>query len=159
MSLSSNVMLVIILFAIFFLFALYFGKDKIVSLIISFYPAAFLVSNFPYFSTFIAPKATAFQIVVIKSAIFAVFFAASFYFIQKHLMLHFPYSKVSRMIQAAILSILAVALSHVFMRTVVPFTGVYKFTGSIAYIISTKEFIFWWLLAPIVSLLVLTRGE
>ncbi|MBI4155810.1 MAG: hypothetical protein HY507_01085, partial [Candidatus Zambryskibacteria bacterium] len=46
--LSSDLAVLIIVFLAFFFYGMYFGRNMLVSLILSYYPSVFLFQNFPF---------------------------------------------------------------------------------------------------------------
>jgi len=156
-SLSTDVFILAICFAVFLVFGLYFGKGKLISLLLAFYPAAFLFSIFPYLSLMVPAKTAPLQQVVIESVVFGVFFLAIYYFLQRLIWLDFSFSTVAKFVEAGILSLSGVILVILYMKVVVPFGGVYSFSGWIAPLFATKNLIFWWFFAPLVALFFISR--
>lgn len=133
-------------FVLFFAFALYFGKNRIISLLLSFYPAAFLYERFPYLAKLLVLQGP--QLAVLnKLIIFLIFLIPIDIIINKFIFSDSGYGS-TRLLRIAGFAIAGVILMLVFTYSVVDLSIFYSFSIAIHHTIST--YIFWWTLAPLI---------
>ncbi|HZS42872.1 MAG TPA: hypothetical protein VFA52_01500 [Candidatus Paceibacterota bacterium] len=151
-SYGADLSILVILFILTAVYGLYWGKQRLVSLILAFYPAILLFLNFPYVNNLLLIKATAGQIFVSKCVIFLIFLIPIHLIFNRFVFGDFGFNSNRKFLQAAILSISILILIIVFFYRVVPLTNVYSVSLPLARYLSTSKDFFWWLLVPFVGL-------
>jgi len=148
LSFSSDIVVLVALSAIFASIGLFFGKKRLVAIILAFYPAGLIFSVFPFFK-----NATGF---LSETLVFLVFFLLSFYLFGFILSTEFSYLRIRRLFEATILGITATALTISFSYHVVVVTSLYNFSTSIDRLFLGQMY-FWWLLIPLGVLFILRK--
>ncbi len=149
---ASDFLIIIILFAIFFVFAWYIGRATLVSILLAFYAAYAIYVSFPYTSFLpTAPAITA----LLAHVGFYFALAIVFYVILRRVVVSdFLYVGIFGTIILAFLGatfVLALAY-HVF-----PVADVYRFTPAVDLLFLPKAYFFWWFSAPAIGLFFLAR--
>ncbi len=151
-SFSSDLILLAVLFFLFFAVGMYFGKSRLVSLILAFYPARFLYENFPLMSHFLVLHGP--QLVVInKILIFLFFFVLVDIMISRYIFSE-SIGSSSHFVQVGALALSATVLLLVFSYSIISLDIFYNFSVSIDKLFVVTN-LFWWTLAPLLLLLII----
>lgn len=147
-ALSSDIVFLLVLFGLVFLCSMYFGKNKIVSVILAFYPAAFLYNNFPYTEKFIFLDGDS-GLVISKILIFLAFLFIVYIAVARYVSL---YDESSGNLMKAGLSASVVVLTLLFSYTIVNFDVLHNFSPLIDSLFTGTGRVFGWGLVPFVLL-------
>ncbi|MDO8566765.1 MAG: hypothetical protein Q7R58_01280 [bacterium] len=152
-SLAGDFLIVLILFAVFFLIAWYVGRGSFVALLLAFYGAYALYVLFPYKSYLpIVPAATG---ILTQVGLYVVLVLLFYMLLRRIIVSDFLYIGVFGLI---ILSLLAAAFLIALAYHVFPgIAEVYQFTPAIDILFAQKAYFFWWFAAPAVGLFFLAR--
>ncbi|MCX6786973.1 MAG: hypothetical protein NTY93_00370 [Candidatus Kaiserbacteria bacterium] len=151
-SVANDFLIVLILFAVLFLFAWFVGRGSFVALLIALSAAYAPYSIFPYTSFLpTTPPLTAF---LAHIGLYAVFVFVFFLILRRVIVSDFLYIGTFGLI---ILSFLGAAFlialaSHVFLVT-----SFYQFTPAITALFAPDQYFFWWFSAPAIGLLFFAR--
>ena len=150
--LGSDFLIVIILFALFFLFAYYVGRGPFVAVLLAFYAAYALYIAFPYMSYLpTAPALTALLAHV------GLYFALTFLFyiiLRRVVVSDFLYIGLLGLFA---LSFLGAAFLLALAYHVFSVTSIYHFTPVVSTLFAAKQYFFWWFVAPAIGLFFLAR--
>jgi len=149
---ASDFLIIIVLFAIFFLFAWYIGRATLVSVLLAFYAAYAVYIEFPYASLLpTAPALTTFLAHV------GLYFGLTFIFylvLRRVVVSDFLYVGVFGTI---ILAFLAAAFTLALAFHVFAVATIYNFTPAITTLFAPAKYFFWWFAAPAIGLFFLAR--
>ena len=150
--LSSDFIILATVFVVFFIYALYFGKNRIISFIISFYPAVFLYKIFPFGSKLIILQGDK-LIALNKIIIFFIFFLPLNIIINRYITgsgnANFH---PLRLIGFAVAGL---ALTLIFSYSIIDLSLFYHFSTPIEDLFSGATRIFLWNLLPLAILAIL----
>ncbi len=149
LSFSSDVVIIVALTAIFASIGLFFGKSRLVAIILAFYPVSLILSTFPYLKS--VPQTIFSEIVI-----FLVFYFITFYLFSFILSTQFSYQKIKRFLEAVLLGLTATALTIVTAYHTIDLTSIYNFSGSIDRLF-LGDMYFWWLIIPLGILFIFKR--
>lgn len=147
-SAAGGFLVVILLTAIFFLFAWYVGRGPFVALLLSFYGAYALYVTLPYLS--LLPTAPAMTALLTHAG--AYFALALVFYLVLHRVIVSDFLYIG-MFGLIILSLLGGAFLIALAYHVFPVAGVYRFTPAIDALFAPATYFFWWFAAPAVGLL------
>jgi len=150
-SVANDFLIVLILLAIFFLFAWYVGRGPFVALLISLYAAYAPYIIFPY--TSYLPTTPPLMAFLANVGLYAVFVFIFFLILRRVIVSDFLYIGLFGLI---ILSFLGAAFLIALASNVFLIAPIYQFTPAITALFPTQYF-FWWFAAPAVGLLFLAR--
>lgn len=156
LSLSSDIVVIAALTAVFASVGLFFGKDRLVALILTFYPAGLIFTHFPYFSKYTQPKIYAFQNSLIALGIFLIIFIVVYFIIRNFVSSDFSFSSIKKVVEAGVLGLAASSLAILFSYNVVNLSKLYNFSSGIDRLFDGSA-LFWWLLAPFVILFIFKK--
>ena len=149
---GSDFLIVIVLFALFFLFAWYMGKGPFIGLMVSLYVAYAFYAIFPYNS--LLPSSPAATALAADVGLYAVFGFISYLILRRTVVSDFLYVGLFGLFALSFLGacfVLALAY-HVF-----PVHAVYTFTPAVDALFAPKQWFFWWFTAPLLGLFFLAR--
>ncbi len=151
-ALGGDFLVVLILLAVFFLFARYTGRGQFVALLISLYTGYALYSIFP-FMRFLptAPPVTA---LIADVALYSLFVGATYVILRRVVVSDFlSVGTISLIILSFLAATFLIALAyHVF-----PTRAVYAFTPALNALFASPDLFFWWFMAPLLGLFFLGR--
>ena len=152
--LTSDPIFLLALFAIFFFYAMYFGRGKIVSIIISFYPAMILYRAFPFFDKLasFSSKAGETGLVLEKLGIFLVFLVIINTILGRYVFSESIHTGAPHLLRTAGFSVALVLLVILFSYNTANFDILHNFSPSIDAIFARSGIEFWWNLAPLIIL-------
>lgn len=149
---ASDFLIVIILFAAFFLLAWYIGRAMLLSILMAFYAAYAVYAVFPYQSYL--PTAPALTALLAHIGLYAALSFLFYIILRRVVVSDFLYIGIFGTIILAFLgaSFLLALAYHVF-----PVADVYNFTPAIDALFAPKAYFFWWFSAPAIGLFFLAR--
>lgn len=150
---SADVTVLTIAFIVFFLYGLYFGRDRLISLIITFYLATFLYRIFPYADklTFLSGDNLA---LLNKIGIFLLFFLPINIIISRYIVAQ-EYDGSSHVFRTLGLSLASLIVLMLFSYTVTSLDHFYTFSPIINDLFAGAGRVFWWNFAPLALLAIL----
>lgn len=134
---------------LFFAYVMYFGKNKIISAILAFYPAQFIYSNATFLDKFLVLKGD-YLLTINKIFLFLIIFFPINIIIGRYIFSDSGFGS-GKALRSAGLAITALIVLLVFWYSVVNLDAFYNFSSQIDGAFS-KSNIFYWNLAPFVLL-------
>ena len=156
-ALSTDIIIIVAVFFIFFFYAIHWGKSNSISLLISFYIGMLAFISFPYLDTLTILKSSETQVALSHLAIFLLGVFIIHYILRYSLYAEYPPHKITKLIQAGILAASSTGLLFAFTYHSFSISLLYDFSPSIDTLFS-PEFFFWWLVAPLVGLAIVSRA-
>ena len=129
------------LFLLFFAYAMYFGKDRIISLILAFYPAQLLYKIFPFLDKLLVLKG-GLWLVVNRIFIFLLFLIPINIIIARYVFSDSGYGS-QKIFRVAGFSLVGVILVLIFNYSVINFGPIYNFSESIGSLFSPDKIFYW----------------
>ena len=152
---ANDFLIVLVLFALFFLIARYLGRGPFVSLLVSFYAAYALYIVFPYTSLLpTQPGGPALTAFLAHAGLYAAFVLLFFLILRRAIVSDFLYIGNIGLI---ILSLLGAAFLVALATHTFSLASVYTLTPALADIFTPDTYFFWWFSAPAAGLLVFAR--
>jgi hypothetical protein len=149
---ANAFLIVIILVALFFIFAKYVGRGSFVALLIAFYAAYAPYIIFPYLSLLpTAPPLTAF---LAHIGLYIGLILVFFIILRRVIVSDFLYIGHFGLL---ILSFLGAAFLIALASHVFAIASVYNFTPAISALFSPDKYFFWWFSGPAIGLLFFAR--
>jgi len=148
----SDFLIILVLVAIFFLYAWYIGRGQLVSILLAFYCAYALYVMFPYESAL--PTAPALTALLAQAGLYIGLAFLFFIILRRVVVSDFLYVGLFGLIA---LSFLGAAFLIALAYHVFPVAEVYNFTPAIDLLFAPKEYFWWWFVAPAVGLFFLAR--
>ena|SRR3989344_945550 len=155
--LSIASIVVIVTTAILFVFAIYYGKDRMIAFLISLYIGLLVFLNFPYTEKVLLIRDSEIGILFSNGLIYLVFVILSFLLLERLVWAEYPPSTSRRFIEAFVFSISGAAFLLSFAYHILPIASAYTFVTPIELLFAPSQFFFWWLLLPLVSIFIFTR--
>jgi len=157
-SLSIDFFILLAIFLFFILYAFYFGKERIITFILSLYVAAFLFPIFPYIESVLIFTDSPLQVVLSKVSIFVAFALVANIIIGRFTFSEFSRNTFYGWFETFLLSFSATALLLVFSYHILPITEVYDFNPYLDIIFEPAKYLFWWLALPFIGLILTSKG-
>ncbi|MES2213278.1 MAG: hypothetical protein V4473_00380 [Patescibacteria group bacterium] len=145
-SLTTDLIVLGIILLIFFFYGIYFGKNRLISLIVSFYPAMFLYGIFP-FATKLMILHGGNLILLNKILIFLIFLIPLDIIIARFVSVDSGYGGAEHYLRIGVSALILVALTLIFTYSVISFDSLYNFSSHIDALFTSTR-IFWWYIAP-----------
>jgi len=149
---ASDFLIILILVAVFFLYAWYIGRGQLVSVLLAFYCAYALYLMFPYMS--LLPTAPALTALIAQAGLYLGLAFLFFIILRRVVVSDFLYIGIFGL---AALSFLAAAFLLALAYHVFPVAEVYNFTPAIDLLFAPKEYFWWWFVTPAIGLFFLAR--
>lgn len=150
---SSDIFILFIIFVIFFAYALYFGKNQIISLILAFYPSQLFYEHFPFMNSLLVLKGDN-LLLLNKVLIFLVFLILLDILIGRFVFQDSGYGSM-HYARLAGYAVAMVVVTMIFSYSIVNLDAIHNFSPSIDAIFTGTDKLFWWQLAPLAILFVL----
>ncbi len=149
---ASDFLIVLVLFAIFFLLAWYIGRAVLLSILVAFYAAYAVFLAFPY-TSFIptAPAMTA----LLSNLVLYFFLATIFYLVLRRVVVS-DFLDIG-LFGTSVLALLGATFLIAMAYHVFPVADVYTFTPAMDLIFAPQAYFFWWFSAPALGLFFLAR--
>ena len=151
---TGDALFLAILFIIFFVYAIYLGRSRMISLILSFYPATLLFKTFPFIDRI--TSGTGNTLILVKIGVFLVFLIPLNLIIGRYMFSELIHVRSSNIVQTAGLSIVMVIMVVMFSYNTINFDSLHDFSPMMDAIFSGSDRVFWWNLAPILLLGILS---
>ncbi len=140
-----------------FVFAIRYGKDRMIALIFSLYISLLIYIHFPYTDKFSLFTGSDIKILLSNAIIFFAFVIGVYIIIERVIFTDYPDRGIRRFIEASLLSLAATSLLIAFAYNVLPIASFYSFAPPIKLLFSSSDFFFWWLSVPLLSILFLAK--
>lgn len=145
-SLTTDIAVLFLVFIFFFVYALYFGKHRIISFLLAFYPAIFLYNQFPFIKSLTVLDGK--LLLLNQVAIFLLFLIPLDIIIGKYIFSDSMgggghYFRIAGYALGGVIMVL------LFSYTVISLDAVYNFSSQIDAVFTPHSKTFWWSLAPI----------
>jgi hypothetical protein len=150
--LTGDFLIVLVLFALFFIFAWYVGRGSFVAVLLAFYAAYAVYAIFPYMSYL--PSAPASSSVLAHIGLYLVLTIVFYIILRRVVVSDFLYIAV---LGLAVLSLLAAGFVLALAYHVFDVTTVYNFSSAIDTLFAPVEYFFWWFVAPAIGIFFLAR--
>ncbi len=145
---TLDVIVLAIVLVVFASIGFYFGRGKLIALVLAFYPAVLLYEAFPYVEKFTFWRGSVGQVGLSHLLIFFILFIVCYLVIHSVYHDDITISGGERMMQIGVLSLSLLIVGMVLTHIVIPITGVYDFTPTVAGLFRNNLY-FWWLIAPL----------
>lgn len=149
LSVSSDVVVILVLVAIGSAIGFFYGKSRIIAAIIAFYPAIILFRSVPFFNDVVEKNPTNTGEALSAIAVFAVGYALSFMSLKRIISAEFPYSRVKKTIEGILFGGLFASMLVYISYQVINLQKIYNFSGGIDKLF-VSSVVFWWLIIPLV---------
>lgn len=153
---TTDLIIIFVVFILLFFISVRYGKSNIISFLISLYIGILAFLSFPFLEEVTFLKSSEVQVTLSHIAIFIILVLIIHSVIRRVVYIEYSYRKFFKYAEAAILSIATTGLFFAFLYHTIPFATLYDFGTSIDNLFSS-EYFFWWLVAPIVVLLITSR--
>ena len=151
---SSDLTFLISIFIILLVFALYFGKGRMVSFILAFYPATLLYKSFPFTEKLIFLSGDK-LILLNKLAIFLAFFAVLNIIINRYIFSASEYTGSQGLLRSGGLAVSAMVLVLLFTYTTLNLDLFHDFSPTIDTLFTAGNRVFYWNILPLAILALL----
>lgn len=152
--LSSDLIVLGTIFVLFFLYAIYFGRDRVVAFIFAFYPAVFLYQTLPFFDKLIVLHGDR-LILLNKLGLFLLLFIPLNIIIARYIFSESYGGGGKHYLRIAGCALASVVLFLVFYYKILNLETLYNFSPAVDILFSGPNRLFWWTLAPLAILLFL----
>ena len=144
-----------IAFLFFFLlgFGFQYGKNRIYTLIFSFYFAAFISRQFPYTDYLLGSNVGDAGLAAIIVGLIFIFFIIIYVVFNRITSAAYPPTSARRWVEIALLSAVTTTLILALSYHVLPVQTIHDFSDPIDFLFASKESFFWWLVAPLIVIL------
>lgn len=149
---GSDFLIVIALFAAFFLFVWYIGRGPLVALLLALYAGYAVYSFFPY--TSLLPTSPATTTLFSHLGLYAAITFIFFIILRRVVVSDFLYIGLFGIIS---LSFLGAAFLLALAYHVFPVASIYHFTPAVALLFAPKAYFFWWFVGPALGLFFFAR--
>ncbi len=146
--LGSDIVFIASLFFIFLVFAMYFGRGRICSLILAYYPSVILFNSFPFTNKLTSLGSGEGMVALNQAAVFLIFFIPLNFIIHRSLFCDTG-SEGKSFGKSVGLAFGALVLFVVFAYNVVNLDAFHNFSGTLDKLFSVDDYLFWWELAPL----------
>ena len=154
-----DILFIAFLFIFLLGFGFQYGKNRIFTLVFSLYFAAFISLQFPYTDILLGSRVGDIELTAIIVGLVFVFFIVIYVVFNRITTVIFPTNSARRWLEAAILATVTTALILALSYHVLPIQTIHDFSDPIDRLFASDESFFWWLIAPLVALLVTGKQE
>jgi hypothetical protein len=153
-SFSGDMIFLVTVFILFFAYTMYFGRGRMLSFILAFYPAAILFKSFPYLDKLIVLHGDK-LVLLNKIVIFFIFLIPLDIIINKFIFSESEYSGSMKLLRAVGLAISATLLVVLFSYGILNFDIFHNFSPTIDAFLANPAKLFYSNLAPLALLFIL----
>ncbi len=150
---SQDFLIIMGTFLVLVFFAFQFGKDRIISLIISLYITLLVYLNFPYRELVTIEGSE----LVIQFGIFLTFLFLINMILVRLVLADFPDDLMHKWFEVIVLGGVATTLLLAFIYHVLPIFAIHDFGADVDKYFATSELFFWWLVAPFIAMFFVVR--
>ena len=149
---ANDFLILLILFAVLFLFAWFVGHGSFVALLLSLYGAYAVYIAFPFKS--LLPATPALTALLAQAGVYAAFAFVFFLILRRVIVSDFLSIGIFGLI---ILSFLGAAFLIAVAAHVFSVSSLYTFTPAVAELFASPDYFFWWFVAPAAGLFLFAR--
>lgn len=150
---SLDFIIIVGTFFVLVFFAFQFGKDKIISLILSLYITLLVYLNFPYMDLVIVEGKELISHIVV----FLIFLFLINMIMKRMILADFPNDIMHKWFEVVVLGAVATTLLLAFIYHVLPVFAVHDFSPDVDRFFATSDLFFWWLVAPFIAMFFVVR--
>jgi hypothetical protein len=140
---SGDTLIFVILFAVFFAYASFLGRGRLISLILAFFPATTLFNNFPFINSLLVLSGDK-LVTLNKVVIFLIFLVPISYVINRYMFATSDFTGSTKILRTAGLSICAVAMLLIFSYSTVSLDTFYNFSPQVDSALTGMSKLFYW---------------
>ena len=155
--LAIQIIAILVVFIILFLYGFYSGRDGLVSIIFSLYVAIPLHSAFPYANLFLSAESPERTMVIANAAFFLGIAIFVFILLRRFIHIETPVYGTWRIAQTALLSALGTVVAVGIGYHILSVQSAYDFAGPIEQFLTLPNALFWWLAIPLIGMLFILR--
>ena len=148
---SADAIFLIIVFAVFFAFGLYFGKGRLISLILSSYIAAPLYKFFPFFDKFLVVTGDN-LLVINKIVLLLMFLVPLWIIIDRYIFSETITTGLANSLKTAVLALMVVLIVVTFSYSLINYDVYHNFSDKFDQIFSSTQILFYIELVPLISI-------
>lgn len=152
LSLLQELTFLLVVFGLLLTYTLIKGRQALINLIMGLYFALLISLVFPYYDTFIPTTTSAYSGAVGRVVLFAIFALIATILITRLMPDEYREKKFESFGKKLILAAAGTILIMAFSFHVLPVTELLTPGASISTLFASKDYFFWWLLAPMVFL-------
>ncbi len=146
--LTIDIIVLVLIFIIFLFYGIYFGRNRLISLVLAFYPAMFLYNLFPYLAKLIILHGD--TLILLNKVIIFLIFLILFDIIISRFIFADSGGGSGHYLRLAGCSLALVILIVSFSYSIISLDSVYNFSPKIdALFTASGTSVFWWDLAPL----------
>jgi len=149
LSFSSDAVIIAGIAVLFTAYGIFFGKGKLISLILAFYPATYLYKIFPYAKKITSIVPAGGSEAIAQLVIFLALFLPIAYILSTFIFAEFSFSRIKKVISSAALGVTATSLTLLFSYHVINLQKIYNLSAGVDKLFLGSN-VFWFLLAPFV---------
>jgi len=155
-AITTDIIIIFVVFFLLFIFSIRYGKSNSVSFLISLYIGILTFLSFPYLKEATLLKSSEVQVTISHIAVFIILVFIIHSIVRRVIFTEYSNTKLVKYIQVGLLSAASTTLLFAFAYHTIPLATLYDFGDSIDNLFSSQYF-FWWLVVPIVALLLVSR--
>lgn len=154
-----DILIISLLFGMLVGFGFQYGKRHIITLLLTAYLTTLLYIFFPYTEKILEFESDALPLTAIIIATFTVLFLALYVLFIRMVHISFPLSSGKRWLEVLLIGFVGTTFIIALLYHIIPLEAVYDFSPPIDRFFESTTAFFWWLVAPLVVLLVLGKGD
>lgn len=140
--LSGDMLFFVVTFIIFFIFTLYGGRGRVISLILAYYPASLLFTTLPFINKLLILQDK--LLVINKIAIFFIFLVPISIIINSYIFSESAHSGASHLLRTAMFGLIMLSMTVMFSYNLVNYNVFHDFSSSIDSLFVPASRIFYW---------------
>lgn len=140
--LKGDMLFFVVAFIIFFIFTLYAGRGRVISIILAYYPASLLFTSLPFINKLLIPQDK--MLVINKIAIFLIFLVPISIIINSYIFSESAHSGASHLLRTAIFGFIILSMTVMFSYNLVNYDVFHNFSSSIDSLFEPSSKIFYW---------------
>ena len=151
LSFSSDAVIILTLIGLGAAYAFIMGKRPAISLILSYYPAAFIFRYLPFFKQYTASNPANAGQALVQAGIFLLILIPIHFILNQVISAESSFSRIRKIIESLILGGISASLAILTSYQVVNLKSLYNFAGGVDALFSST-YLFYWLILPFVVL-------
>lgn len=154
---SFDVAIIVAVFLLLAFYGFWLEKNRLTSLILSFYTASFLFSNCFFRSEITIFGESGIKLLLSQAVLFVALLIVSILILNRVIKGRFPPSGIKRWLKIAILSLAGTGFMLSLSYHALPAGEIYSFSAPVASLFEPANMFFWWLFAPLIALFVISK--
>jgi len=152
--LTSDIVALGVIFAVFLAYIMFFGRNMMISLILAFYPSTLLYKTFPFIDKLMIVQGER-LLIINKGVIFLIFLVPLTIIISRYVLSESVYTGSSHIIRTLGFALAGLIMVLLFSYGIVNLDPLHNFSISVDALFVGADKIFYWNLAPLLLLAVL----